>query len=145
MCPPRSDNGCPQGQHALVDAVIGRAWDMPGSEPTARKPSHPTAPNFPSQCVGDGFGWPARNAETVVTEGVDQLGDGRRPLLRQVQGEDVTEFDSSEAQSIHRRTVTCPSDIDAIVAARWANWMPPVASCQYARGAIRCLKCRMPA
>jgi len=112
MCPPRSDNGCLQGQHALVDAVIGRSRDVPGSVPTARKPVHPTSPDFPSQCVGDGFGGPAPNAETVVAKGIDQLGDSRRPLLCQVQGEHVAEFDSSEAESIHRRTVTRPSDID---------------------------------
>jgi hypothetical protein len=54
----------------------------------------------------------APNAETVVTEGIDQFGDGRRPSLRQVQGEHITKFDSSEAESVHRRTVTRPSDID---------------------------------
>src|SRR5271163_4889017 len=54
----------------------------------------------------------APNAETVVVKGIDQLGDSRRPLLCQVQGEHVAEFDSSEAESIHRRTVTRPSDID---------------------------------
>jgi hypothetical protein len=132
MCPPRSDNGSPQGQHALVDAVIGRSRDVPGSLPTARKPVHPPAPDFPSQCVGDGFGGPAPNAETVVAEGIDQLGDSRRPLLCQVQGEHITEFDSSETEAIHRRTVTRLSDIDGIVAARRANWTPLLAG---ARGA----------
>ena len=112
MCPPRSDNGCPQSQHALVDAVIGRSRDVPGSLPTARKPVHPPAPDFPSQCVGDRFGWATLNAETVLAQSIDQFGDGRRPFLRQAQGEDITEFDTSEAELIHRQTVTRPSDID---------------------------------
>jgi hypothetical protein len=112
MCPPRSDNGFAQGQHTLMDTVIGRARDVPGSVPAARKPVHPTVPDLPSQCVGDRFGRATPNAETVVVESIDQHGDGRRPLLRQTQGEDITEFDSSEAESIHRQTVTRPSDID---------------------------------
>jgi hypothetical protein len=112
MCPPRSDNGFAQGQHALMDTVIGRARDVPGSVPAACKAIHPTVPDLPSQCVGDRFGWATPNVETVVAESIDQLGDGRRPLLRQTQGEDITEFDSSEAESIHRQTVTRPCDID---------------------------------
>jgi hypothetical protein len=112
MCPPRSDNGCPQGQHALMDAVIGRAWNVPRPVPTARKPIHPTVPDLPTQRVGDGFGWPAPNTETVVAEDIDQLGDGRRPLLCQVQGEHIAELDSAQAESIHPQTVTCLSDID---------------------------------
>ena len=62
--------------------MIGRARDVPGSAPAAPKPIYPTAPDLPSQRVGDRFGWPAPNAETVVAEGIDQFGDGRRPLLR---------------------------------------------------------------
>ena len=127
MCPPRSDNGFAQSQHALMDAVIGRARDVPGSIPAACKAIHPTVPDLPSQCVGDGFGGPAPNAETVVAEGIDQLGDSRQPLLCQVQGEHITEFDSSEAEAIHRRTVTRPSDIDGIVAVRRENWTPLLA------------------
>src|SRR5271156_3077332 len=142
MCPPRSDNGCLQGQHALVDAVIGRSRDVPGSVPTARKPVHPTSPDFPSQCVGDGFGGPAPNAETVVAEGIDQLGDRRRPLLCQTQGEHITEFDSSEAESIHRRTVTRPSDIEAIVATRRANWKPLLPGARGAGESLRSGPCR---
>jgi hypothetical protein len=94
MCPPRSDNGRPQCQHTLKDAVIDRARDVPGSVPAAPKPIHPSA-------------------ETLVAEGIDQFGDGRPALLRQVQGEHITEFDPPEAASIHRRSVTRPSDVDS--------------------------------
>ena len=112
MCPPRSDDGFAQGQHALMDTVIGRARDVPGSVPAACKAIHPTVPDLPSQCVGDRFGWATLNAETVLAQSIDQFGDGRRPFLRQAQGEDITEFDTSEAELIHRQTVTRPSDID---------------------------------
>jgi hypothetical protein len=91
-----------------VNPVVGRARDVGGAVSPARESIYPTVLDLPSQCVGDDFGWPALDAETVSAEGMDQFGDGRRSLLRQVHGEHITKFDSAETYSIHCQTVTRP-------------------------------------
>jgi hypothetical protein len=62
---------------------------------------HPTALDLPPQGIGDGFGRSTLNAETMVANGVDQLGNGGRAPVRQLEGEHVTQLDTSKAGQIH--------------------------------------------
>jgi hypothetical protein len=71
-----------------------------------------TVLDLPPQCVGNGFGWPTLNAETMVANAVDQLGDGGRTPVRQVEGEHVTQLDTSKVRQIHCRNVARWCDID---------------------------------
>ena len=61
----------------------------PGTVSAAPESVHSTVLYLPPQCIGDGFGRPARNAETMVAKGIDQLGDGRRTVHGQVHSEHV--------------------------------------------------------
>jgi hypothetical protein len=65
---------------------------------------HPTALDLPPQGIGDGFGRSASEAKALVVNGIDQLADGRRTPVRQVEGEYVAQLDTSKARQIHRRT-----------------------------------------
>ena len=72
---------------------------------------HSTVLDLP-QGVGDGFGRSTLDAETMVANGVDQLGDGGRTPVRQVEGEHVTQLDTSKVRQIHCRNVARWCDID---------------------------------
>ena len=89
LCPPRSDNGCSKGQHATVDPIVGRARNVARAISAPPEPVHSTVLDLPPQRVGDGFRWPTLNAETMVVNGIDQLGDGGRTPVRQVEGEHI--------------------------------------------------------
>ena len=89
MCPPRSDNGRPKGQHALMNPVVDRTRNVGGAVAAAAQSVHATVVDFPSQCVGDSFRWPPSRPKAVVVKGTDQLGDGGRTMLGQVHGEHV--------------------------------------------------------
>src|ERR1700722_8663525 len=75
LCPPLSDNCGPQGHHALVNPVFGRARNVGGAVTAPSESVHPTALDLPPQGIGDGFGRSTLNAETMVANGVDQLGN----------------------------------------------------------------------
>jgi len=64
----------------------------------------PAALDLPPQGIGDGFGRSTSEAKALVLNGIDQLADGRRTLVRQVEGEHVAQLDTSKAWRIHRRT-----------------------------------------
>jgi hypothetical protein len=49
---------------------------------------------------------------TIVANGVDQLGDGGRTPVRQVEGEHATQLDPSKVGRIHCRNVARRYDID---------------------------------
>jgi hypothetical protein len=104
MCPPLSDNGFSKGQHATVDPIVRRARNVAWAVSAAPESVHSTVLDLPPQCVGDGFGRSALNAETMMAFGVDQLGNGGRTPVRQVEGEHVTQLDTSKARQIHCRT-----------------------------------------
>jgi hypothetical protein len=84
LCPPLSDNGFSNGQHATVDPIVGRARNVAWSVSAVPESVHSTVLDLPPQCVGDGFGRSTLNAETMVANAVDQLGDGGRTPVRQV-------------------------------------------------------------
>jgi hypothetical protein len=48
----------------------------------------------------------------MVANAVDQLGDGGRTPVRQVEGEHVTQLDTSKVRQIHCRNVARWCDID---------------------------------
>jgi hypothetical protein len=66
---------------------------------------HPTLPDLPPQGIGDGFGRSTSEAKALVVNGIDQLADGRRTLVRQVEGEHIAQLDASkvtESSAKHR-------------------------------------------
>jgi hypothetical protein len=112
LCPPFSDNCGPQGQHALVNPVFGRTRNVARAVSAAPESTHPTVLDLPSQCVGDGFRRAPLNAETLVANSIDQLGDGGRTLVRQVESEHVAQLDTSKARQIHRRNIAHSYDTE---------------------------------
>jgi hypothetical protein len=56
---------------------------------------HSTVLDLPSQRVGDGFGRPTLHAKALIVKSIDQLGDGRRPMVGQLHREQVSPFDSA--------------------------------------------------
>jgi len=135
MCPPLSDNGRPEGEHALVNPVFGRTRNVGGTVAAAAQSVHATVVDFPSQCVGDSFRRPPSYPEAVLVKGVDQLGNGRRTVHGQVHGEYVAQFGASKVTSIHRRNIAYSYDIAAFVAMRWAHRVPAFPEARYARAA----------
>jgi hypothetical protein len=73
--------------------------------PAAAESVHPTALDLPPQGIGDGFGRSTSEAKALVVNGIDQLADGRRTLVRQVEGEHVAQLDPSKVRQIHRRNI----------------------------------------
>jgi hypothetical protein len=105
MCPPLSDNGFSNGQHATVDPIVGRARNVAWPVSAVPESVHSTVLDLPPQCVGDGFGRSTLNAETMVANAVDQLGDRGRTPVRQV-------LDTWKVRQIHCRNVARRCDID---------------------------------
>jgi hypothetical protein len=57
---------------------------------------HSTVLDLPPQGVGDGFGGPPLHAEAVVTNDVDQLGDGGRAVDSEMDSEHIAQLDSAQ-------------------------------------------------
>jgi len=104
-----------------MDAVLGTARRRAGTVETAFEPPDSTVSHLPPQRVRDRLGWPTVDVKTVGGESVDQVHDGRTPMVGQVVGQYVAQFDSAQPpHRVHSQTFTCRYDINTIVASRRA-------------------------
>ena len=85
ICPPLSDLLGPQRQHSSMNPVLGAARHLTGTVDTPREAAHP--PRRRSHRSASDIDLPAGlvNTEPVKGKRVDQLGDGRATVNRQVQ------------------------------------------------------------
>jgi hypothetical protein len=75
------------------DSVVATVNDK--IAPSKRDPAHSAVDHLPAQGVGYGLRRPPRDVKASIVDGIDQVGDGRRTVLEQVDGEREAEFGPS--------------------------------------------------
>jgi hypothetical protein len=76
------------------DSVFGGSWHLARAVPPTPVPDHPAKPDLPTQRIGNTLRWPPGRYEALHCQRIDELGDGGRPMIEQVRGEQVAKLDA---------------------------------------------------